>query len=143
VIGVDINSQYLDICKDRFESKSYDLELMCCDMDKTVFDVGPIDYISCALFLEYIDWDKAIKQIKNMMNEQSVFNIVIQRNNNHHFVSQTGIESLNVLSSISETIDEEVLETRLDVLHMEQVKKEYIDLPNGKEFIMYIYKLRI
>lgn len=141
VIGIDINNKYLEICRNKFDSKSFDLELICCDIDKTKLQIAKVDYISCALFLEYVDWRKAVEQIKTIMNTNSVFNIVIQRNNNNKFVSKTGIESLNALSSVSETVAEEELENYMSNSKMKLIKKDYIDLPNGKEFIIFDYKL--
>jgi SAM-dependent methyltransferase len=137
VIGIDINSNYLEICRSKFSSKGFDLELICCDIEKTQLETGQIDYISCTLFLEYVDWQKLILQIKELMHNQSILNIVIQKNNNNQFVSKTGIESLNVLSSISRVIFDEDLENYLQTNGMWIISKKLHELPNGKEFASY------
>jgi len=137
VIGVDINSKYLDICRSKFSPRGFKLELICCDIEKTQLETGPIDYISCALFLEYVDWQKLILQIKEIMHSQSIFNIVIQKNNSNQFVSQTGIKSLNALSSISRVILEEDLENYLQTNDMWIISKKLHELPNGKELVSY------
>ncbi|GKX29485.1 hypothetical protein SH1V18_19650 [Vallitalea longa] len=142
VIGVDINKSYLDICRSRFKTKNYDLELICCDMNEEDLKIDTIDFISCALFLEYVDCYRVLSQIKKMMRNISRLNIVIQRSNDRRFVSNTGVSSLNVLSSISKEVIEKELEDIFDMLDMDIECKENISLPNGKEFITYICILK-
>lgn len=138
VIGIDINDNYLKICKNRYKNKKYVLDLICCDINIEEFQIDIVDFISCALFLEYVDIRKVLIKIKNRMKYNSKLNIVVQNNNSNSFVSKTGVESLNILSNISKEISEKGLQDILESLHFSIESKDVYDLPNGKEFISFI-----
>lgn len=142
VIGLDINEKYLEICRNLYSGRGYALDLISCDFEGSDFDDIKIDYISCALFLEYVDIGQSLIKIHQMLNFDAILNIVIQRSNNISFVSKTQVESLNVLESIAKEIDEDDFEQTLFQRGFQIASKEIIRLPNGKEFVDYICKVQ-
>lgn len=140
VVGVDINKDYIDRCRRIYENKNYILDLRCMDISTEDIAIQNIDFISCALLLEYVDNQSLLNKIKKVMDKSSKLNIVIQRNNKHGFVSDTGIESLNVLNVLCNEVDEDKLENLLVQSEYEIESKEIHKLPNGKEFLSYICK---
>lgn len=141
VIGIDINESYLEICKDLYSSKNYSLELLSCDFEKEKLENIKVDFISCALFFEYVNIEKALSKIHMMLKDHASLNIVIQRSNKINFVSNTQIESLNVLDGIASEIDEKQFEDTLIEKGFVIGTKEIRKLPNGKEFVDYICKV--
>lgn len=55
IIGVDINHEYLAICKNRFEKSLPQLELICADLNETDFPDSSFDLIHAALVFEYVE----------------------------------------------------------------------------------------
>ncbi len=137
VTGVDINREFLNSCRSRFDNEKYSLNLICCDFEKEDSLAQTFDFISCALFLEYVDARRALVKIKRMMNEGSKLNIVIQKNNGNRFVSETGIASLESLADAAKDIAETELRRVLDKNGFSIEDREVYELPNGKEFISY------
>lgn len=142
VVGVDINHKYLDRCKKLYNDRNYVLDLRCMDINIEDISLQNIEFISCALLLEYVDSEIVLNKIKNVMNKTSRLNIVIQRNNKNEFVSNTGIESLNVLEVLCNEVEEYKLENILLELNYKIESKEIYKLPNGKEFISYICQVK-
>ena len=137
VVGLDINCEFLKRCKSRFGNKKYSLDLICCDFENGGDLAQTFDFISCALFLEYVDARRVLVKIKSMMNSGSKLNIVIQRNNGNRFVSDTGLQSLESLADIAKEISDDDLCRILGENELIIEDREVYALPNGKEFISY------
>ena len=137
VTGIDINKSFLDKCFDRFGKKKYALKLVCCDFEKDDCKIETVDFVSCALFLEYVDIEKTFDKIKSIMKPTSVLNIVIQRNNDNEFVSETGIKSLESLAAIAAEINQAKLCSYLEKSGITVESSEIYNLPNGKDLISY------
>jgi len=137
VTGIDINQKFLSKCKEEFNNEEYVLNLVCCDFEKDDSAIESVDFISCALFLEYVDIKGTLIKIKSVMNPGSKLNIVIQKNNINKFVSETGIKSLESLASIAKEISEKELNSILERTGFVVENRETYELPNGKEFVSY------
>ncbi|GMQ63576.1 class I SAM-dependent methyltransferase [Vallitalea maricola] len=77
VVGVDINKDYLDRCRKLYSNKNYILDLRCMDISTEDILIQNIDFISCALLLEYVDNQALLSKIKKVMDKSSKLNIVI------------------------------------------------------------------
>ncbi len=138
VIGIDINKTFLELCKKVCKNKKFTLDLICCDIEVDELLIENVNFIHCALFLEYVVIQKVLIKIKSILKSNGKLNIVLQRNNNKSFISETGIESLKVLETISKEIDEKYLQDKLKALDFKIESKKIYNLPNGKDFISYI-----
>ena len=142
VIGLDINSSYLEICNELYSVKKYSLKLINSDFD--IYDASSfqVDFISCSLFLEYVNIESAILKMIRMLKNNSHLSIVIQRSNKVNFVSNTNVESLNVLEEIAKEIDEKNFEKLLIKYGLNIIAKKVFILPNKKELVDYLCTLR-
>ncbi len=135
IYGIDINQKYLNICNNRYSDILSGLELYNIDINRGFFKKDQVDLIIANLFLEYVSIERMFQQIELIEKETTVISFVFQQNNENTFVSETGIKSLNALSSIHKDIK---IETLIDYITLReyQIIKESIELmPNNKELV--------
>lgn len=136
VYAVDINKQYLDICKERYDNLENVLETLCIDLNEENVVLPFTNLLICNLIIEYLGEEKFISMIdKNKINI-SVVSCVIQKNNNHSFVSKSELTShFEPITAIHHDINENKLKNLFCIIGFKSSKyKEYL-LPNGKKFI--------
>lgn len=135
VVGIDINSHYLNICKKRYPQLSNILELACCDLNNRDIVLPYSDIMICNLIIEYIGVNKFIDLIKNNKEKVNIISIVIQKNHSNDFVSNSKFtSSLELLETIHHNIDEEILLNQFLKIGFKCMNKTSFPLPNGKEF---------
>lgn len=136
VFGLDVNSQYLDKCKERYPQLTNILELICCDLNNSDAVLPYSDIMISNLIIEYIGANKFVELIRNNKDNVNVISCIIQKNNNNDFVSNSDLTSfLEPLVSIHHDIDAENLLNEFLKIGFKCIKKMYYPLPNGKEFI--------
>jgi hypothetical protein len=136
VYGIDINREYLDMCKKRFPQLDNVLELICCDLSdiNTVLPFSNI--LICNLVIEYLGINKFIKLINNNRENINIVSCVIQKNNNNSFISCSSLTSaFDPLMSIHNDIDKDELLNVFLTVGFHCIKGLVYSLPNGKEFI--------
>jgi SAM-dependent methyltransferase len=140
VYAVDINPDYLEICKQRFGSYGNSLRCVAADIDRQELDIPPasIDLVICHLLLEYVDAGTALNKIKQVMSVRGTLNVVIQENRNNSFVSDTGVTSLASLSAFARSVEAKYL---FDHPDFEVIAVAEHELPNGKVFKSFDLKL--
>ena len=135
VYAVDINESFLDLCRERYSSTLKDLRCIHGDIGDETLSLPQVDLIICDLIFEYVNIEKVLPRMGALLTSKGILSTVIQKNNNNSFVSDTGVKSLTVLSTIAKEVAEEDI-TRLihdnDLIIL--VRESHL-LPNGKEFI--------
>lgn len=141
IFGLDINSQYLDICKERFPQLSDILELVCCDLNNSEILLPYSDIVICNLIIEYIGVNKFVELIKNNYKNVNIISCIIQKNNGNDFVSNSNLaSSLDQLVAIHHDIDAINLLNEFIKIGFKCINKMSYALPNGKEFIRIDFK---
>lgn len=136
IVGIDINSQYLDTCKERYSHLTGILELVCCDLNNSDVLLPYSNIMICNLIIEYIGVNKFIELIRKNKDNVNVISCIIQKNNNNDFVSNSNLTySLEPLTSIHHDIDADNLFNEFVKKGLKCIKKMFYPLPNGKEFI--------
>jgi len=136
VYAIDMNSKYLEICKQRYSSLGNILELICCDLADVQTILPFSDILICNLIIEYLGEYSFVELLHNNKGKIRVVSCVIQRNNGKGFVSSSNLASaLDPILSIHHNIDENVLQKEIIKASFEYLKKVIYPLPNGKEFV--------
>lgn len=140
VYAIDVNPDYLEICKQRFDSYRDSLRCIAADIDLEELDIPPasIDLVICHLLLEYVDAGTALNKIKQLMSASATLNVVIQENRINSFVSDTGVASLAPLSAFAKSVEAKHL---FDHPGFEVTDVAEYELPNGKVFKSFDLKL--
>jgi hypothetical protein len=136
VYAVDINKNYLNICKQRYQYMGSTLEILCGDLTDDEIVLPYTNLLICNLIIEYIGEKEFISYISKNKINIDVVSCVIQNNNNNSFVSNSELNShFQPILSIHHDIDKNKLKYLFSTIEFTCIKyKKYI-LPNGKEFI--------
>ena len=136
VYAVDINRNYLEVCKQRYQDLGSTLEIICGDLIDEAIVLPYTNLLICNLIIEYIGEKEFVAIIdKNKVNID-VVSCVIQKNNDNSFISNSEQNShFEPILLIHHDIDENKLKYLFSTIKFSCIKyKKYI-LPNGKEFI--------
>lgn len=142
VYAVDINHEYLEMTRKRFQDKMKNLEIFQCDVDNDKLPFSNVDLIVAGLVLEYVKPDLALKKIVAMLNKNGVLAIIIQKNKETTAVSKSSYKSLEKLSGFFQEVDESVIEKLLVSMQLEMINREEIPLTKNKSFISLEYRLK-
>jgi len=135
VYGVDVNEEYLKICRERFSKQGYTLHLYEVDVNEKSVEFSPTDLIVENLFLEYVELKKFLEQVRILSHPSTVLSVVIQVSNDESFVSRAEFKSLEVLSDFHHNIKATALIESLKRRKFKLLLKERYVVPNGKEFV--------
>lgn len=106
VYAIDINPKYLEVLGARFSRAIPDLRLVCESIESiSLIDVNA-DLVWCALVLEYVNPEKALKTMLSMLSAKGKLALIVQRSNGSSFVTKTKYHSLECLSPIATEVDE-------------------------------------
>jgi hypothetical protein len=132
--GIDVNEDYLKLCRKRYAGNLRDLRLVAIDCNSGYVENVRADLIIADLFLEYIDIGRFFAQIEKMRAENTVISVVLQRNRGESFVSNTGIESLKALDGLHRELDADEFKRAIKARGYSVIKEGVCSLPNNKEF---------
>ena len=137
VIGIDINQNYLDVCRERYNHCADSLQLLQLDITQNTSRVCKADFIWAALVLEYTGIDKCLEFARNNILSGGHFIITIQANNNVQSVSPTGIETVKKAGTIFKIVEPGILLLKAKERGYTLVGNEENQLPNGKTFLTF------
>jgi SAM-dependent methyltransferase len=140
VVGVDINSAYLEIARKRFGSLGDALELCCFYAEKCAFDPGSFDLVHSALLLEYLDPAPMIEKIASWLAPGGTASFVIQEPGCEDGpVSSTPYASLMSLAGAMRLLSPEVLGRLAGRNGLREAKARQFSLSRGKTFFAAQY----
>lgn len=142
VFAIDINPEYLDKTRERFEERIDNLEIIESDIQTDELKFKNVDLFFVGLVLEYVNPKHALKKIIKSLGEGGVLVIVIQKTEETSFVSKTEYTSLEKLSNISNEVIEENIDSYISCENMISLDREEIKLTENKSFIKLVYKIK-
>ena len=140
VYAIDINPNYLQLTRKKFENKIKNLILCNIDIRKDELVVANVDLFFIGLVFEYVEPKKALDKIIRTINNNGILAIVIQKSKPTTFVSKTKYKSLEKLAQISKETDEKKLDKFIQQKKMNLIERKEIKLDQNKSFISLIYK---
>lgn len=140
VYAVDINPNYLQLTRKKFENKIENLILCNIDIQKDELVAANVDLFFIGLVFEYVEPEKALYKIIRTLNNNGILAVVIQKSKPTTFVSKTKYKSLEKLSQISKETDEKKLDELIQQQKMNLIERKKIELNQNKSFISLIYK---
>lgn len=141
VFGVDVNSEYLNICKMRHGTKGFALHVIEADINDTTVQFPACDLIIADLFLEYVELEKFIEQVRIISHGSTVLSVAIQANNEQLFVSETDYQSLQSLSAFHHDIEPNEFASTMKQQKFKLVFSERYSLPSGKELVRFDFSV--
>jgi len=135
VIGIDINQEYLDECKNRYSTQITNLKLFQCDLNTHELPDFKAYLVMASLIFEYIDINTGLEKVYNCISENGILIAIIQKNNNVTSVSPTGVESVKEIGSVFKILDEFEFEKIAKEKGFKLISKTEHFLVNGKSFV--------
>ena len=77
IVGVDINSQYLDAVEQRFGALA-GLELHRCDLNRKSPEAGPVALVHAALLFEHTELEGTLDNVLSLVAPQGIVSVVLQ-----------------------------------------------------------------
>jgi len=142
IIGMDINAEYLEICRQRYgylpKLELYQIDLMT-ERDRATEILKQADLIIANLVVKHIHLNNLIDIVSKLV--QPVISVVVQFDPDGCEVSKSGFESeFDEIQKHGEDCDELSLTTAMnDSWYALNLRTEYI-LPNEKVFIRLDYE---
>jgi ubiquinone/menaquinone biosynthesis C-methylase UbiE len=142
LVGLDINREYLDLCRERYAKRIPGLELTCEDIVSFELEPRSMDFAHAALFLEYVDPGIVIEKASRWLKSCGIFATVLQLpSESCGTVSDTGFTSLKALEPVITLVEPGHLERILQRYGFSRVKSARETLGSGKEFFVGVYRL--
>lgn len=134
VYGIDINQNYLDVCKEKYKNLKDCLVLKKLDLSNLSNDLPKVDIVIANLFIEYIGIDIFIKQLSK--NLPQYVSCVIQKNSDDNFVSDSPyLKAFDEISLLHKDIEKTSLVKAMSTIGYSLILSEEYLLPNMKKFI--------
>ena len=142
LVGLDINPEYLEVCRKRHGESIPGLELVCADIASFELEAASMDFIHAALFFEYVDPVSAVKKISRWLKPRGVLAVVLQLPcDSCGTVSDTGFTSVKTLESAIRLVDPALLDRLVREHGFSGIKSARETLESGKEFFLSVYRL--
>lgn len=140
VFGIDINQNYLDETKKRFNNKISNLNLLNLDISSSnTIQLTKANLVWAALIFEYVEIDKCFEFITNNIQDKGYLVVTIQVNNGVTSVSQTGIETIKSVGEIFQLIEPKNLLSFAEKFGFVEIDFEENVLPNKKSLKTYTF----
>lgn len=134
VYGVDCNSDFLNICRERHGDALPGLELHCLDLNQESLSGPRVDMIMASLVLEFLDPDAFLRQVNAVHISDTIVSVIFQERRNVSMVSSSGVQAMQVLSGFHREVDRDSLIQALSGLGYCLLYEMYEELPDGKLF---------
>ncbi len=142
LVGLDINPEYLELCRKRHGRNIPGLELVCADFGSFDLEAASIDFVHAALFFEYVEPSAAVEKVSRWLKPGGMLAVVLQlphaAGDN---VSQTGFESVKALEPAIHLVDPALLGRLVREHGFSEVRSARETLASGKEFFLGVYRL--
>lgn len=134
VWGVDVNEDYLDVCRSRFPALSGVLELVQADLLAEGTVLPHAELLIADLLVEYIGYDCFARRVEQAAPR--FVSCVIQINTDDSFVSDSPyLHAFDGLDAVHHQMEEEALTACLTGVGYTCTGRQDFPLPNGKKLL--------
>lgn len=134
VYGVDINTDYLDTCVNRYPELKGAFDTIHADLTKEITELPHSDLIVANLVIEYIGYECFQKVVKQICPKY--VSAIIQVNVDTTFVSDSPcFHAFDRLEEIHHQIEETSLINAMEQIGYKKVAQINEALPNGKQLV--------
>lgn len=139
VVGLDVNSQYLDAVRRRY-SHLTGLELHCIDLAEQTLELQPVQLVHAALIFEHAGVDRCLDNAVSLVDAGGAISIVLQLPaKDAQSVGASRFASMQKLAAHFSLIDPMRLQEALEERQFRLVREKKRSLTAGKEFWMGIF----
>ncbi len=141
VVGVDINAQYVETARQRYERRMVGLELCIADVQTTQSLFEPVDLIYAALLFEYVDVTRTMTAIRRHCKPNGVLAVLLQEGHERlPRISASPYTSLERLEPAMHLVSPEELQSQALSAGFTPEGSKTIDSPSGKRFSVHAFR---
>lgn len=136
VCGVDINEEYLAVCRKRHARFGDKLQLLCLDICAEECTLPKAELVIANLIVEHVGLTAFCRQMGKIRREGMALSCVIQANRESSYVSHSPYsKKLQTLDAVHHDIPEADLISCLEEEGYNMLMREEYPLPDGKKLI--------
>jgi SAM-dependent methyltransferase len=140
ITAIDINPEYLDILRNRYEARVPGLEIMEADLETCALDHKAYSLIFAGLIFEYLQPRILLPKIANWLRSDGTLVSILQLPVKHvKKVSDTPYTSLKKLNSIMNLISAKEFKSMANDAGLREIGAETVTLDSGKPFYVGTY----
>jgi len=140
VTAIDINPEYLEIVRQRFEKSLSGLEIMEADLETCKLEKRAYSLIFAGLIFEYLDPRKLLTGISGWLRKKGVMVAVLQLPaRNVKKVTETSFVSLKKLESIMHLVSPQAFQAMALYAGLQEMEAETVIPGPGKPFYIGTY----
>lgn len=137
---IDINHEYLEILRSRYQSKISNLEIIEADLNNYAGNNKKYSLIFAGLLFEYVSPKPLLIKIANWLEKTGVMVVVLQlHEQNTKKVSDTPYSSLKQLDSIMNLVSDQDFKLMARESGMSEIEGKRVTLESGKSFYIGTY----
>jgi len=142
LVGLDINPEYLEICRERHGERLPGLELVRADFATFETGTASFDFVHAALFFEYVEPESAMRKISRWLKPGGILAVVLQLpHGSGGNVSETEFEGVKILEPAIRLVDPDVFRRLARKFGFAEARSSRERLGSGKEFFTGVYRL--
>ena len=143
VVGVDINPEYIEQARRRFEGRIPGLELLTADIQASTPLFDPVDLIYVALVLEYVDLEQAMGTLHRHCKPDGILAVLSQLpHETLTHVSPSPYTSLQLLAPGMHLVSQEELTLQARQVGFSAEHSSTVVSRGGKQFSVDAFRLR-
>ena len=143
VVGIDINPEYVDVARERFGKRDWDLQLFCSDIRNIELEPRSFDLVSCSLFFEHSDPPLVIAKAFRWLKPRGVLSTVVQLpSETGRSVSDTAIKSVRALEPVAKLVEPNTLTDLAQSAGFTLQNAATTTLATGKSFRVLSYRMK-
>lgn len=138
--AIDINPEYLEILRNRYQSRIPSLEIIEANLNDFKGHVQQYSLIFAGLLFEYLAPGPLLKKISNWLEKAGVMVVVLQLQDKHtKKVSDTPYSSLKQLDPIMNLVSDQDFKLMAKESGLKELEGKRVTLESGKSFYIGVY----
>ena len=140
VTAVDINPEYLEILRQRYEKRVPGLEIVEADLEKCELDNKAYSLVFTGLVFEYLYPRILIMKIANWLYSSGIMVTVLQLQTEHsEKVTKTPYTSLKLLDPVMKLVLPKELKSQAKAAGLREINTRIVTLKSNKSFYIGTY----
>lgn len=140
LIAIDINPEYLEVLRNRYQSKILNLETIEADLNGFQDRSQQYSLIFAGLLFEYLPPIPLLKKISTWLEREGVLVVVLQLQDKHlKKVSETPYSSLKQLDPIMHLVSDHDFKLMAEKSGLKELEGKKVTLESGKIFYIGAY----
>jgi SAM-dependent methyltransferase len=142
VVAIDVNPEYVEVVKARYQTLGSALEVRCEDLASCVLSTGDFDLVHVALLFEYVDPAVLIPRIATWLAPEGVCACVIQLEGDVAPVTPSPYASMAMLKKCMRLVSPAEIVRLFGKYGLAQTSSWEVPLKGGKRFHVSLYAHR-